>query len=55
MIQRFKGLWPILERIGNKEFRLAAFKWAEKLKDEGKLPPELPLRRSFFDDGYGEK
>lgn len=45
----------MLEYIGNKDFRLAAFKWTIDLKEAGLLPPDLPLRRSFLDDGHGDK
>lgn len=45
----------MLERIGNRDFRLAVFKWAEDLKKAGRIPVEVAVRRSFFDDGHGEK
>lgn len=54
-MQRFKGCWPVLARIGNKDFRLAAFKWAEELRSSGKIPHDIPVRRSFFEDGCGER
>lgn len=53
--QKLGSSWPIHDAIGSKDFRTACFKWAEQLKQEEQLPSSLPLRKSFFDDGCGER
>ncbi len=47
--------WPIYDRIQAREFRSLFFKWLEGLKKQGILPPELMIRKSFLDEGRGER
>ena len=51
-----RGCWPVVDKSTQpKEFRNQAFKWLEQLKKDGLLPVDVPLRRSYLDEGRGER
>ncbi|KAJ3300516.1 hypothetical protein HK104_011022 [Borealophlyctis nickersoniae] len=39
----------------SREFRAVTVRWLESLKKEGHLPPDVQIRRSYFDDCRGER
>ncbi|ORY02982.1 hypothetical protein K493DRAFT_297630 [Basidiobolus meristosporus CBS 931.73] len=53
--KRFKESWPVEDRKQARDFRNVAFKWLEQLKKDGLICVGYPVRRSYLDEGRGER
>ncbi|KAJ3149630.1 hypothetical protein HDU89_003683 [Geranomyces variabilis] len=53
--ERLAKCWPIIDRNQSRDFRIAVVKWFETLKRDGKLPADVSVRKSYFDECRGER
>ncbi|KAK9768702.1 hypothetical protein K7432_000455 [Basidiobolus ranarum] len=53
--KKFKDSWPVEDRKQARDFRNVAFKWLEQLKKDGLICVGSPVRRSYLDEGRGER
>ncbi|KAI8919341.1 HAUS augmin-like complex subunit 6 [Powellomyces hirtus] len=53
--EKFAKCWPIVDRGHGREFRVVVVKWFEALRKDGKLPADISVRKSHFDECRGER
>ncbi|KAI9597866.1 HAUS augmin-like complex subunit 6 N-terminus-domain-containing protein, partial [Syncephalis fuscata] len=53
--QKFLHCWPAFDRKQSRELLAIAFHWLEQLKKSGHLWPTVAIRKSYLEDGQGER
>ncbi|KAI8055258.1 HAUS augmin-like complex subunit 6 N-terminus-domain-containing protein [Syncephalis plumigaleata] len=53
--QKFVQCWPAFDRKQSRELIAVAFHWLDQLKKDGHLWPTVAIRKSYLEDGQGER